>query len=100
MEWKHDTKFARVLSHPEIKITFSEVINSMAFPALFQKWNWGGISADCLVFDASDLGPQSDSELEASLRSAHIVQPTSAVTIKRCEGYVYVSFNFAQAPRN
>ena len=67
------------------------IINGI--PALKQKWNWAGITANSLVFHSRYVEQYNDDKLLETIKKSGI-QINSSVTFKRDDKFAFVNYNF------
>lgn len=79
-----DTK---ILANVEAKIAEYDVV--------YQKWYWGGIQAESVIFYNDDIAELDEDQVkkEVSLCTA-LVKEGSQLTYKKGEKYTFVNFNF------
>lgn len=88
-------KFKDVPIEQDITITFETEAKLGDLDVLYQKWIWNGITAESMIFIATDVDHLNDQELEQEVRSSPMVIPESKITVSRSHAaYAFVNFNF------
>ena len=65
------------------------------YDALYQKWQWDGITAESIIFLTSDVSALSEDEIKVMVCSSPIVTNKESITFKEADsGYTFVNFNF------
>jgi len=88
-------KFKNVPVEEGTVITFQAEMKLGERDVLYQKWGWGVIEAESVIFVSNDVALLNDEQLESKLRESPIIHSESEVTIKRSGcGFTFVNFNF------
>jgi len=87
-------KFANVPEDSGTTTLFRSPMKLGELDILYEKWRWGGIDAESIIFANEDVEALSDEDLEALVRQSPIVEKDSKVTISRLAEYSFVNFNF------
>jgi|GEM_PF-521729 len=89
------SRFANVTVEDDTVILFSRECQLHDRDVLYQKWFWGGIMAESLIFVSDDVVTHSDEELEQEVCASPMVRSDTSMTVKRDDrGFVFVNFNF------
>jgi len=89
------SKFDNVPVDADTNITSQEVIDFDGYTALFQRWNWDGISAESLIFINDDIASIGIDDLEIKIRKSPMLSAESSVTVKVSDsGFTFFNFNF------
>ncbi|MDP1615435.1 MAG: hypothetical protein Q8L68_06525 [Methylococcales bacterium] len=89
-----NSKFANVPIEEDTTIVSQLEAMLGDYPVLYQKWVWGGIAAESIIFADEDIASLSDEQLENEVRGSPICRENTQVTIKKTDGFTFVSFNF------
>jgi len=87
-------KFNNIPLEPDTKIQFSSPMKWGDLDIVYQKWSWGGIRAESIIFLTEDVKDMNDKALEDEVREGPLVRKDSKVTIKRGDEFTFVNFNF------
>jgi len=86
--------FSNIPVDPDTEIIEQSEIIIFDIPALNQKWNWDGITANSLIFNSIDVEKFTDDELLKMIKKSGI-QVNSSVTYSNKDSYRFVNFNFS-----
>lgn len=87
-------KFENIPVEPNTKIHFSSPMKWGGLDIVYQKWSWGDIRAESIIFLTEDVKDMSDKALEEDIREGPLVRKDSKMTIKRGDKFTFVNFNF------
>jgi len=69
--------------------------HNIKIDALYQKWFWGGVKTESLIFIASAVDALNDSALESLAKQSKLPTNDSSFTFKRnSNGFTFINFNF------
>ena len=92
---KRKNKFEQVPVEEETRILFRTEATLGKYDVLYEKWFWGGITAESIIFVNEDVIDLEDSEIEDEVKTSPLVDKGSSITLKRSKsGFTFVSFNF------
>lgn len=88
-------KFKDIPVEKDTRIISSVQAKIEAYDVVYQKWYWGGINAESIIFYNEDVAELSEEQIkkEVALCTA-IVKEGSEMTYKKGEKYTFVNFNF------
>ena len=91
----HANKFASVPVDADTRITAQQLVQVNGWDALHQRWVWEGVSAQSLVFVASDIADASDETLLQMAADADLHKADEDHTVTRSDsGFVFLNFGF------
>jgi len=88
-------KFDKVPVEADTKIIFQQEAKLGEYNILYQKWIWGGIAAESIIFSNQDISEVDEEKIIFEVKSSPLVNQDSEITFNRSDsGYTFVSFNF------
>ncbi|GAC30388.1 metallophosphoesterase [Brumicola pallidula] len=88
-------KFFNVKTEKGTRITLSTDAKFGDYEVLYQKWAWGGIDAESLIFVTKDIAHISENELTEDVKNSPLVKDKSkSLTYKQGDEFTFVNFNF------
>ncbi|WP_092689868.1 hypothetical protein [Tranquillimonas rosea] len=63
---------------------------------LYEKWCWGGIYAESIVFLASDVAGYTDEQISDLVNSTAVPQGEEDTIVRRSGDFVFASLNFVE----
>ena len=64
------SKFKNVPVEEDTKIILEKEAKLGEYEVLYQKWSWGGIVAESIIFSNEDVADFKDDEIEAEVRTS------------------------------
>lgn len=94
-DFKRKNKFKQVPVEEETLILFRTEATLGKYDVLYEKWFWGGITAESIIFVNEDVIDLEDCEIEDEVKTSPLVEKGSSITLKRSQsGFTFVNFNF------
>jgi len=94
-DFKRKNKFEQVPVEEDTRILFRTEATLGKFDILYEKWFWGGITAESIIFVSEDVADLEDCEIEDEVKTSPLVNKGSSITLKRSKsGFTFVNFNF------
>ena len=78
----------------DTQVTGQSEITINGTPALKQKWNWDGITANSVIFNSKDVEQFNDDQLLEFIKINSDIKFNSSVTFSNTNGYRFVNYNF------
>lgn len=88
-------KFESLPIEEDTKILFRQEVKFGEHDVLYEKWYWGGITAESIIFSNADVVGFEDKDIEEMVRTSPLLKKGSKITLQSSEsGFIFVNFNF------
>lgn len=88
-------KFKDLPEDQDTKIIASLEAKIGNYDVVYQKWYWGGIYAESIIFFNEDIAELSEEEIKNEVaEKTTLLKDNSQMTFKKLDTYTFVNFNF------
>ena len=89
-----NNKFENIPVEEDTKIKSTKPITVNSYDVVHQKWVWGGIYAESIIFFNDDIQHLAEEEVKEIVRDSLLVDNNPDLTYVKGEIYTFVNFNF------
>ncbi|WP_418637163.1 hypothetical protein [Winogradskyella sp.] len=91
-------KFKNLPVEEDTQIIASFETKVESYDVVYQKWYWGGIYAESIIFFNDDVANLSEEQIKNEVaENTALLKDNSQMTLKKGENYTFVNFNFITA---
>ncbi len=88
-------KFKEIPVEEDTQIIFNTEAKIAEYDVVYQKWTWGGIHAESIIFCNEDVASLNEGQVKNEvLKCTALIKEGSQMTYKKGEKYTFVNFNF------
>lgn len=88
-------KFKNIPVESDTEILASVEAKIADYDVIYQKWYWGGIHAESVIFSNDDIADLDEDQVKSKVsKCTALVKEGSQLTYKKGEKYTFVNFNF------
>lgn len=88
-------KFKNLPVEADTQILASFETKIESYDVVYQKWYWGGIHAESIIFFNDDVADLNEEEIKRQVaQNTALLKANSQMTYKKGEHYTFVNFNF------
>jgi len=89
-----DDKFNTVPIEEDTELIFSQEMKLEEYDVVYQKWFWGDIYGESMIFLTQDILQLGNNELLKQGKSSPIFNTDSEITISKSDDFAFMNFNF------
>lgn len=88
-------KFKNLSVDEDTQIIASFETKIETYDVMYQKWYWGGIHAESIIFCNEDVAELNEEQIKNQVaKNTALLKDDSEMTFKKGEHYTFVNFNF------